>query len=233
MIESFLKQTLPQHFGINPNNVSVPITYKNSPFTEVDEKACADAESIQYKNESVFNKFNKICSKCDHVVLYVDNRGQKISVVEFEKYLDDLPKKITNANRCDLIMTDGVSHNKIVFCDLCCYDERYIGPNEGSHPEGKRAFARNQMAESVKMFMNIHLLDQYILTYPEKICLFAYRSYLPVQKAVKAERGNAEANMQAMFTTASTVSGQITIDDERMNHGFKFVQNQYPAFYNW
>lgn len=233
MIEFFLKETLPKHYGINPDSVAVPIYRKQNPFTEFDSKACDDAVGVSYNKEGAFNKFTEVCSTCDHIVLKVDNKGQEITVVSFEKYLNDLPKQITNQNRCDLIMTDGVQHNKIVFCDLCCYDDRYIGPNEGSHPERKRAFARNQMAESVEMFMDIDVLNQYILTYPEKICLFAYKSYNAIQQPVAAQRGNAELNMQAMITSASSVSGQVIIENIVMNHRFTFVQNKYPSVYNW
>lgn len=126
MIEFLLKERLPQHYGINPDGVSVPIVHKNEPFTEVDAKACREASSNEY-SEGVFNKFEKICSSCDHVVLKVDNNHHEITVVKFEQYVNSLPKRIIDRKkRCDLLMTDGIPHNKIVFCDLCCYDDYYI-----------------------------------------------------------------------------------------------------------
>jgi hypothetical protein len=131
-------------------------------------------------------------------------------------------------------MTDGDSHNKIVFCDLCCYDDYYIEPNAGHHPEGKRAEARKKMEDSVEMLLREDLLNHYILTFPEKVCLFAYRSYSTLQpKMAQRGRNNTEINMQAMLTTASSVSGRIVTEDKVMNHSFTFVQNKYPTVYKW
>lgn len=232
MIEYFLKNTFPRHYGIDPNMVNVPIEHIQSPFTKVDAKACNDAANIRYNKECVFNKYRDVCSICDRVVLKVDNNGHEITIVEFENYINSLPSTIIG-NRCDLLMTDGITHNKIVFCDLCCYDEKYIGPNAGDHPEGKRAFARKQMENSIEMFMNVEVLNHYILTYPEKVCLFAYRTYNAIQQPVRAQRGNVENNMQAMMVTPSSVSGRIVTEANIMKHNFTFVQNKYPAVYNW
>ncbi len=233
MIEFFLKHTFPHHYGIEPDMVNVPIERIQRPFSKVDDKACNDAANTRYNEEGVFNKYRDVCLACDRVVLKVDNNGHEITIVEFEKYINSLPNNEITESRCDLIMTDGVHHNKIVFCDLCCYDEKYIGPNSGDHPEGKRAFARKQMEKSVEMFMNVNVLNQYILTYPEKVCMFAYRSYNAIQQPVKAQRGNVEDNMQAMMVTPSSVSGRIVTENKVMNHNFTFVQNKYPAVYNW
>ena len=234
MIEVLLKQTLPQRHGINPDDVNVPIVHRQDPFEEVDVKACREAASKAY-SEGVFNKFENICSSCDHVVLRVDNSAREITVVEFEKYVNSLPERIVDKQkRCDLLMTDGIPHNKIVFCDLCCYDDYYIGPNEGHHPEGKRAEARKEMEDSVEMLMGVEVLEQYILTFSEKVCLFAYRSY-GTARPITAQRGrnNTEINMQAMLTTPSSVSGRIVTENMVMKHHFTFVQNKYPAIYKW
>ena len=90
------------------------------------------------------------------------------------------------------------------------------------------------MEDSVEMILGIDLLDHFILTFPEKVCLFAYRSY-STAKPTTAKRGgnNAEINMQAMLTTPSSVSGQIVKENNVSNHHFTFVQNKYPAIYKW
>lgn len=233
MIEFFLKNTFPNYYGIDSDRVNVPIERVQYPFTKVDSKACVDAANIQYNEDSVFNKYREVCSTCDKVVLNVDNKGHEITIVEFENYINSLPITHITDSRCDIIMTDGEPHNKVVFCDLCCYDEKYIGPNSGCHPEGKRAFARKQMEKSIEMFMDIDALNQYILTYPDKVCLFAYRAYNAIQQPVIAQRGNVEDNMQAMMVTPSAVSGCIVTESKVMNHNFTFVQNKYPNVYNW
>lgn len=235
MIEFFLKNTFPSHYGVDPNDVSVPIVRKTSPFNECDQKACDDAANTRYNKINTFNKFDRVCSVCDHIILSINNNNKEIAVVEFEKYIDQFPAQIKNSrSRCDLLMTDCVSHEKIVYCDLCCYDERYIGPNHGNYcPEGKRAKARKQMEESIELFMDIDVLNHFVLTCPEKICLFAYREYSSLENPIQAQRGNAESNMQAMITTASTTSGQVISKSVIMKYNFTFVQNRYPSVYNW
>jgi hypothetical protein len=50
-----------------------------------------------------------------------------------------------------------------------------------------------------------------------------------------AQRGknNVERNMQAMFTTPSSISGQVVTENIIMDNRFIFVQNRYPAIYKW
>lgn len=63
---------------------------------------------------------------------------------------------------------------------------------------------------------------------------YAYKSYSAAQPMI-AQRGsnNAERNMLAMFTTASSVSGRIVTENIVMKHRFTFVQNRYPTVYEW
>lgn len=222
-MEKLLKISLPSHYGISSDNVTVPFYKRAEPFTEVDDKACEEAHNKFIKDGS-FAKYTYLCSNCDKVVLPVDNNGKEITVIQFEKYIHKYFKKVLEGKkRCDLLMTDE-EHNKIVFCDLCCYDEQYI--------LGKRAMAYKQMEASVKMLLGIPFLETYILGHPKKECLFASRSYIGKHPTM-AIRGNAEANMQAMITTVSSVSEQIVSENTIMEHNFRFVQNKYPNVYKW
>jgi hypothetical protein len=85
------------------------------------------------------------------------------------------------------------------------------------------------------MLLSIELLDQFILTFPKKVCLFAYKSYNIAHQPMIAQRGknNVERNMQAMFTTPSSISGQVVTENIIMDNRFIFVQNRYPAIYKW
>lgn len=233
MIERHLKNTLPQEYDINPDIVVVPFAKKTRPFTEVDSKSCDEAKAKSKNNEVSFRKFERLCRTCDRIILKVDNSGHEITVIEFEKYLNNLPKRISDSKRCDLIMTDGISHNKIVFCELCCYDEKYLTGDNGCLSGGKRARAREQMKQSVEFLLNIRQIDHYIMTYPQKICLFAYKSFSTLEKPVYAQKKDAEANMQAMFTTASSICSQFSSEMVIQDNHFKFVQNAYPTIYKW
>lgn len=234
MIEKFLKQILPQHYGLNSDDVEVPLFKSTKPFTLTDEKACAEAAQFKYKNSN-FNKYTEVCSDCDKVVLAVVNNGKEITIVHFEEYiLKSLKKAMEGKRRCDLLMADGDTHTKIVFCNLCCYDEQYITPNNSiSMPMGKRAMAYKQMEDSLEFLLEEDALRLFILGYPRKECLFAYRSYSTTPQSVKATRGNVETNMQAMMITPSSASGQIITENTVMNHNFIFVQNKYPKEYKW
>lgn len=237
MIDHFLKETLPRHYNANPDDIEIPMVVQNHPFTCVDNKACREAESTGEDKKGVFNKYKNICLNCDKVVLTVDNNGQSVRVVNFEEYIKQLPAKATsNKGRCDLLMSDGIPHNKIVFCDLCCYDEKYIEPHDNIRmSEGKRAKARKQMEDSIEFFMQVDnsLISQYILTFPKKVCLFAYKSYDSVQQPTRPQRGNVETSMQAMLTTPSSMSGQVITENKIMDYKFTFVQNKYPNVYTW
>ena len=235
MIEKLLKQILPHHYGLNLDDVEVPLFKNTKPFTLTDEKACAEAAKFKFNKNNNFNKYAEVCSDCDKVVLSVDNNGQEITIVHFEEYiLKYLKKAMEGKRRCDLLMTDGDSHTKIVFCDLCCYDEQYIAPNNSvSIPMGKRAMAYKQMEDSLEFLLKEEALRLFILGYPKKECLFAYRSYSTTPQSVKATRGNVETSMQAMMMTPSSASGQIITENTVMNHNFIFVQNKYPKEYKW
>ena len=217
----FLKNSLPQHCGVILGE-EVPYSQKLGRFTLVDDKACHEAKGSA--------KYGSVCTGCDRAVLRIDSNGQEIAVIRYEEYINRLfDGKTEGPKRCDIILTDsgveGDLHRKIVFCDLCCYDKRHIGK--------KRAAACKQMKESVEFLLEVPVLNQHILTYREMVCLFAYRLHSNVQQSAAAQRGNAEANMLVMTTTASSVSGQVITKEEIIGHGFEFVRNRYPSEYRW
>lgn len=128
----------------------------------------------------------------------------------------------------------GVNHTKIVFCDLCCYEEKYVESNDGnSYPQGKRAKARLQMERSIEVLVQESVTAVNLLTYPEKVCLFAWRDYSVPDTPVRAERGNPLSNMQAMITSPSSMATHTTTHHQQLGHGFTFMQIKYPTVYNW
>lgn len=225
MIESLLKNSFPIYYGKNPKDVTVPIQRMSTPFSETDNKCCAECHaSPKTKNR-----------QCNEENLKVDNSGKEIAVVRFEEYIAQFAgTKAEGTKRCDLLMTEsGESHEKIVFCDLHCGNEQYVLPNTGKYPEGKRAIARQQMLRSIEVLIQESVTAVNLLTYPEKVCLFAWRDYDVPDKPVFATRGNATANMLAFNNTASAMTGQVTSHQSIKNHGFTFVQVKYPSVYVW
>ncbi len=226
MIESLLKKIFPVQYGLPIDSVVVPIRRYNSPFTCSDEKSCVSCLS---------NPEREYRRECNKEILKVNNNGTEIAVIEFEKYIAQFEKTTANVkDRCDLIMSDGgMEHKKIVFCDLCCYEEMYVEPNNGKYPMGKRAKSRQQMESSIEVLLQESTTAVNLLTYPEKVCLFAWRDYDVPDTHVAAQPRNARANVQAFRTSISNLAVQKTTHQQCMGHNFTFMQVKYPSVYNW
>lgn len=226
MIESLLKNAFPVQYGMPAGSVSVYVQRHSEPFTLSDAKACRECHATEQRA----NRAN-----CNEEILKVNNNGVEIAVVEFEKYITQFEHTDANVkDRCDFLMTDsGEGHNKIVFCDLCCYEEKYVEPNTGSYPMGKRAKARKQMEESIKVLLEESATAVNLLTYPEKVCLFAWRDYDVPDEHIIAKRGDARSNMLAFGSSISSLTAQTVTHQQRLGHGFTFVQVKFPSTYIW
>lgn len=227
MIDQMLKNAFPVEFGLRPDEVVVCKTTYNKPFTLSDKKACKACKT---------NPKRILQQDCNEEILKVDNNGLAIDVIAFEEYIEQFVGTAANVtDRCDYILTDnGPVHNKIVFCDLCCHEEKYVEPNTGNaYPQGKRAKARQQMQRSVEVLLQESLTKVNLLTYPEKVFLFAWREYGVPAIPVVAERGNAIDNIGAMMMTASHFSKQTTTHHHKAGHGFTFMQIKHPSVYIW
>jgi hypothetical protein len=226
MIEFILSNTFPLFYGLNPRDIRVPIYRVNTPFTEEDRKSCERCHQLPKR---AYRK------GCNEEILRVNNNGKEIAVVRFEEYIGQFEGTSSNIkDRCDLLMTEsGVDHEKIVFCDLCCYEEKYVEPNTGIYSEGKRAKARKQMTKSIEVLIQESLTAVNLLTYPQKVCLFAWRDYDVPDLPVLASRGDARANMQVFGSVVSNMTSQTTSHRSIMGHGFTFIQVKYPSIYQW
>ena len=227
MIEQILKYTFPIEYGLDSATIIVPVVTYNAPFDLTDITSCTQCKG----NPSRVNRLN-----CNENILRVNNNGITVDVVNFETYIQQFVGTEANIHdRCDYILTDsGENHHKIVFCDLCCYEEKYVEPNNGNRfPQGKRAKARQQMERSIEVLIEESVTAINLLTYPEKICLFAWREYGVPDVPVNAMRGNALNNMAALMTTASNLAVQTTSHHQQAGHGFTFMQIKYPSAYVW
>lgn len=226
MIESVLALIFPIEYGINPASIQVPIVRHNAPFSVSDTKAC---EPCQANPQRAYR------AGCNHEILKVNNNGEEIAIVSYERYIAQYDQRGKDmGERCDLLMTNsGMEQKKIVFCDLCCYSEKYVEPNTGRYPQGKRAKARQQMERSIDVLINKHNTSAFLLTYHEKICLFAWRDYNVPDVPVMATRGNARSNVQAFGSTISNMATTTTTHHQKVGHDFTFMQVKYPTAYNW
>ena len=223
MIENILAQIFPTEYGVESTSIHVPIVRHNTPFSVSDPNACGPC---------LANPQRTYRAGCNHEILRVNNNGEEIAVVSFEQYIAQYGPNI--GERCDLIMTDsGMERRKIVFCDLCCYSEAFVEPNAGRYPQGKRAKARQQMERSIDALINQYVTAVNLLTYHEKICLFAWRDYDVPDVPVMATRGNARSNVQVFGSTVSNMATTTTTHHQKVGHAFTFMQVKYPAEYNW
>lgn len=226
MIESILQKAFPLYYGINPQEVEVPLYRICAPFSETDSKSCTRCQQLP----------ERVCrNECNKEILKVNNSGREIAVVRFEEYIEQFVGTTANIkDRCDLLMTEtGVVHEKVVFCDLCCYEEKYVEPNKGKYSGGKRAKARQQMLKSIEVLIQESTTAVNLLTYPQKVCLFAWRDYDVPDTPVLASRGDARVNMQVFGCVVSNMTAQTTSHHSIMGHGFTFMQVKYPSQYVW
>ncbi len=223
MIENILGQIFPAEYGVDPASIHVPVVRHNAPFSVSDQNACGPCQA----NPQRANR-----KGCNHEILKVNNNGEEIALVSYEQYIAQYGQGF--GERCDLIMTDsGMQRRKIVFCDLCCYSEAFVDPNSGKYPQGKRAKARQQMERSIDALIKQDVTAVNLLTYHEKVCLFAWRDYDVPDVPVMATRGNARSNVQVFGSTVSNMAKITTTHHQKVGHDFTFMQVKYPTEYNW
>lgn len=223
MIDRLLQVHYPKQYGIDAEKIHVMIEEHAGLIELSDEKACMDCLNLRPQR-----------NRCDRINLRINTADTPVEVVDFEGYMNQLDNtKAGIKDRCDYILVDGtLEHKKIAFCDLTCSEEKYVNPNSGKYPLGKRAKAATQMKRSLECLLEEPLLAHYILTFPEKVCLFGWRDYA-VSANVTPQRGNATRNMLAFMNTPSAKSGTLSRTVPMIGHDFKFVQTKYPTVYQW
>lgn len=222
MIETLLGKLYPELYNVDLSKIKVDIKVSDGNVELNDSKACANCLKLRP---------NRLA--CDKVNLRLDTSGILVKIVDFEKYANQFDNtSAAMKDRCDYMIVDGTcGHDKIAFCDLTCSEEKYVNPNNGKYPLGKRAKAFMQMKCSLERLLQESLIGHYILTFPEKVCLFGWRDYAVPD--VKPQRGNVANNMLAFISTPSAKSGVLTQNMPDVGYGFKFVQVKYPTVYKW
>lgn len=222
MIDRLLQVHYPREYGIDPKGVVVDVTTHAGLVELADPKACDDCQELRPQR-----------AQCDRVNLRMDTSAKSIEIVDFEKYISQFDgTAAAMKDRCDYLFVDASpEHTKIAFCDLTCSEEKYVNPNDGKYPMGKRAKAAEQMKKSLERLLQEPLMAHYILTFPDKVCLFGWRDYSV--EDVTPQRGNAARNMLAFMNTPSAKSGTLTKDVPVIGNHFSFVQVKYPAVYQW
>ena len=129
MIEELLKILYPAHYGFATDNVHVDYSLKSGFVELYDAKACDYC--FQRRPER---------NGCNKTNLIINAFTTPIGVVDFEAYIKQFDNTVAKAkDRCDYIFVDGAAgHRKIAFCDLTCSKKKYVEPNDGLYPLGKK-----------------------------------------------------------------------------------------------
>ena len=89
------------------------------------------------------------------------------------------------------------------------------------------------MDRSIRVLLEESTTAVNLLTYTEKVCLFAWRDYNVPDTHVVATRGDVRSNVLAFGSTISNLATQTTTLHQRMGYNFRFIQVKYPSVYNW
>ena len=209
MIEQILRKGFPNAFTRNPETIDVSVDRKNAPFSLSDNHACNRCHELRPERKD-----------CNEEMLKVNNNGHEIAVVNLEEYVGQFGKLTDGKGRCDYLMTEsGEGHDKIVFCDLCCYDERHV--------EKKRKHVRKQMKDAMEFLMRETITAEFVTTCPERICLLAWRD-----STIPDESRKAEASMMPFLTVPSS-KGRTMLTLGIVEHDFTFIQIKYPTEFVW
>lgn len=146
---------------------------------------------------------------------------------QLEDFWDEYAKhyKKAQGSVCDYIHID-ISYNKFVLNELTCTKEVYVNPfvNTKGQQDGKREKARKQMNSVVSLLNEVNEIENYISTFGEKIGLFSWR--------IPSDDSNVAEKAMGMFMQPQKAVGDITVLTG-LNHGFKFVQQLYPATFKF
>lgn len=216
-----LQVLYPLEYGIDSGSVVVDMTTCMGLVELSDSKTCGDCLKLRPQRNI-----------CDRVNLRM-NVSNPIEIVDFERYANQFDHTAAEMkDRCDYLFVDTSSeHGKIAFCDLTCSEEKYVNPNGGKYVTGKRAKASEQMRKSLEHLLREPLTAHYILTFPDKVCLFAWRDYSVPDMSPR--HGDAAGNMLAFMNTPSAKSCTLTVVVPVVGHNFSFVQVKYPTVYQW
>ena len=224
MIRYLLSHRFPTEYGLDPATITLPVEVKNGSFSLSDNKACAQCKADKEDRASCNEENLNVHSSID------------VNVLDFEGYIAQYSgTSLGIKDVCDFLMfDDSTSHQKIAFCDLTCSEEKWVNPNTGKYPEGKRAKVKTQMLASLEYLISEPLTSVNILTFVERVCLFGWRDYNnPDVSAVKPVHNSVGKNMQVFGRTPSSMAKQLTAEKNILGHNFYFVQVKYPAVYEF
>lgn len=216
MIETLLKDDLPLAYGLNRPTVTLNYSYKTGIFELGDQVACLRCKTS-------FPERNG----CNENTMKVDATYNTITVVEYEEYMNQFNgRQYANGGHCDLMMFDDADKDKVVFCDLGCYSEKYV--------EKKRIKSHQQVCDSLTRFLRKPCGKNFIDQFGEKVLIFGRRDpAVNPDETPEPKRGDAKGNMQAFLTNPISKSKYAVSAEVVEGENVDFVIVNYPEPYVW
>ena len=217
-----MKEVLEKFFGSfygSTKTVEVISEQKTGVFERADDKACAGCEG---NTKSFFEG-------CDQKVLRCDAGEQEVEVIELELFVANYNglKKLRPNYVCDLLM---VGDDKVVFCDLACYNPKYIDSfvkSDGTKQLGKRLTVWRQIENSIEKLTGVPEIADEILSKSKKIGLFAYRRKEKIVTDL-VDR-TVLTGMRSLIDPTKDAATNIG----KLGKGFQFIEVVYPETYIW
>ena len=216
MIDNLLKNTLLDDYGISGRSKIVLTTHKATGiFQKCDPAACGSCKAKMADR-----------ANCDEMVMTINAGNNNLIIVEHEEYVKQFDgRQIATGGRCDILICDDTYSNKIMFCELGCYLEKYF--------EQKKAKARKQTTDSFVRLLNKPSGLAFINQFNQKELAFFRRDSALIQNSTSPQRGDVLQNMQAFITNAATESAYIASNETVNGIPIKFIIVNYPTIYEW
>lgn len=215
-MEYLLTHLYPREKGYTTDRqIAFPVRIFKEDFSLNDNKVCFECRS----KDSMF-------ADCNQRVLEI-SAHKEVHVLNFEQFInqfDGTPAAIIG-DRCDYILYD---EQKIAFCDVSCSSRKWVEPNNGKYPQGKRAKVYEQMKNSLNTLLTVTLLDTKILSFTFKDAIFGWR-----ERDNYGEEDQAMLNMMLFSKTPSSQEKVLHTEVYAMGHNFSFVEVEYPQHYIW
>lgn len=214
MIDTLLKNDLPRAYGLTRPNVQLHYENLSGQFELGDAKACANCE-------------NRHGNACNQKTMRINASNFVVTVMDHEDYINQFNgTKFAEGKRCDFLMCDMETHQKIVFCDLGCYSEQYV--------QKKQECAYKQVCYSLKRFLDKPCGKEFIDRFTEKILIFGRRDRaIAATEKNKPLKGNVKGNMQIFLTNPFSKSKILESKEIIGETVVTFLIVNYPECYVW
>jgi hypothetical protein len=166
-----------------------------------------------------------ITDKDSGTLVFNNPNGTNIEIIYYDEFACQFSsKRAGSGKRCDFIM-DIISEVTVIFVELSNTEEKFIGPfhNISGDQPGKRAYAFDQLKDSVNKLLSIPSVYSYLEQYSRKSGLFGYK--LPV---ISEDEKDLMQKSFTRFTMPEKIISSIQSVTALLPHGFIFEQRLYP-----